>query len=52
LIGDNFDALLHMWPKHGAERKQVEEVMKQGLARYRRKAVAGVGFWAAKVRRS
>ena len=45
LIGDDFDALLQKWPKRSAERKQVEEVMKQGLARYRRKVVAGDKFW-------
>ncbi|KAH6621914.1 hypothetical protein C7974DRAFT_213006 [Boeremia exigua] len=45
LIGDDFDALLRKWPKRSAERKQVEGVVKTGLSKYRRKTVAGEGFW-------
>lgn len=47
LLGDDFDALLQKWPKRSAERTQVEGLLKQGLARYRRKAVSGEGFWTA-----
>lgn len=46
LIGDDFDALSQKWPKRSAERKQVEVLMKTGLSKYRRKMVAGEGFWA------
>lgn len=45
LIGDDFDALLQKWPKRSPERKQVEGLMKVGLSKYRRRAVAGEGFW-------
>ncbi|OSS43978.1 hypothetical protein B5807_11433 [Epicoccum nigrum] len=45
LIGDDFDALLQKWPKRSAERRQVEVLVKTGLSKYRRKAVAGAGFW-------
>lgn len=45
LFGDDFNALLDKWPKHSAERKQVELVMHAGLAKYRRRAVGGEGFW-------
>ncbi|KAF9698042.1 hypothetical protein EKO04_004078 [Ascochyta lentis] len=45
LLGDDFDELLQKWPERSAERKQVEEVSRQGLSKYRRKAVAGEGFW-------
>ncbi|KAJ4373069.1 hypothetical protein N0V83_003360 [Neocucurbitaria cava] len=44
-VGDDFNALLKKWPKHSAERAQVERVMKSGLSRYRRRAVDGEGFW-------
>ncbi|KAL1652515.1 hypothetical protein SLS61_004820 [Didymella pomorum] len=47
MLGDDFDALLQKWPKRSAERTQVEGLLKHGLARYRRKAVAGEGFWTA-----
>ena len=45
LLGDDFDALLRKWPKHSAERKQVEGVLKAGLSRYRRRPVGEEGFW-------
>lgn len=45
LIGDDFSALLQKWPKRSAERRQVEVLAKTGLSKYRRKAVAGAGFW-------
>ncbi|KAF1937126.1 hypothetical protein EJ02DRAFT_64232 [Clathrospora elynae] len=45
LIGDDFNALLSKWPRHTAERAQVESVMKSGLAEHQRRAVAGEGFW-------
>lgn len=45
LIGDDFNALLNKWPKHSAERSQVDRVMKSALSRYRRKAISGEGFW-------
>ncbi|EOA87886.1 hypothetical protein ACJQWK_08226 [Exserohilum turcicum] len=47
LLGDDFDALLEKWPRRSAERTQVERVVKTGLARhYRRRGVAGKGFWS------
>jgi hypothetical protein len=46
LIGDDFNALTQKWPKHSAEGKQVDGLLKYGLAKYRRKAVVGEGFWA------
>jgi hypothetical protein len=45
LIGDDFDALLHKWPKYSAERVEVERVMRYGLGGCRRRAVVGDGFW-------
>ncbi|KAF1849046.1 uncharacterized protein K460DRAFT_263485, partial [Cucurbitaria berberidis CBS 394.84] len=45
LLGDDFNALLNKWPKHSAERTQVERVMKSGLLSYRRRVVNGEGFW-------
>jgi hypothetical protein len=45
IFGDDFNALLGKWPKYSEERKQVEDVMKMGLAKYRRRAVGGEGFW-------
>ncbi|OSS52025.1 hypothetical protein B5807_03561 [Epicoccum nigrum] len=45
LIGDDFDALVKKWPNWSAERRQVEGVLRSGLSRYRRKALAGEGFW-------
>jgi hypothetical protein len=45
LIGDDFDALLKKWPNRSAERRQVEGVLRSGLLKYRRKALAGEGFW-------
>lgn len=45
VFGDDFDALLDKWPKHSAERKQVDVVMKAGLLKYKRRAVGGEGFW-------
>lgn len=45
VIGDDFDALLRKWPKHSSERKQVDGLMRSGLSKYARKAVAGEGFW-------
>lgn len=45
LVGDDFDALLKKWPNRSAERRQVEGVLKSGLSKYRRKALAGDGFW-------
>ncbi|KAJ8116212.1 hypothetical protein OPT61_g2325 [Boeremia exigua] len=45
LVGDNFDTLLQKWPKRSAERKQVDGIMKTGLSKYRRRNVAGEGFW-------
>lgn len=45
LLGDDFEALGAKWPRHSAERTQVEEVMHRGLARYRRRRVEGEGFW-------
>lgn len=45
VVGDDFNALLEKWPKHSAERAQVQRVTKAALGRYRRKAVSGAGFW-------
>ena len=45
LAGDDFDALLKKWPKRSAERRQVEGVIRSGLSTYRRRTVAGEGFW-------
>ena len=45
LIGDDFNALLEKWPNWSAERRQVEGVLRSGLSKYRRKALAGEGFW-------
>lgn len=45
IIGDDFNALLSKWPKHSAERGQVEGMMKYGLTKYRRRGVIGEGFW-------
>lgn len=45
LIGDDFNSLLQKWPKRSVERKQVEDIVRQGLAGYRRKASVGEGFW-------
>jgi hypothetical protein len=45
LVGDDFDALLHKWPKHSAERVEVERVMRYGLGGCRRRAIDGDGFW-------
>lgn len=45
LVGDDFNALLAKWPKHTAERDQVEKVMKTGISRFRRRAINGGGFW-------
>jgi hypothetical protein len=47
IFGDDFNALLGKWPKYSEERKQVEDVTKVGLAKYRRRAVGGEGFWEA-----
>jgi hypothetical protein len=46
IIGDDFHALARKWPKHSAERKQVENVTRLGLSKYRRRAISGDGFWA------
>jgi hypothetical protein len=45
LVGDDFDALQKKWPKRSAEKKQVESVLRSGLSKYRRRAVAGEDFW-------
>lgn len=45
LIGDDFNSLMQKWPKHSAERSQVEQVTKSALGQYRRKAISGSGFW-------
>lgn len=45
LFGDDFDALLRKWPKHSAEKKQVEGVLKAGLSRYQRRPMVEGGFW-------
>jgi hypothetical protein len=45
LFGDDFNALINKWPKHSAERKQVDHMAKLGLSRYKRKAISGEGFW-------
>lgn len=45
IVGDDFNALAIKWPKHSAERRQVEGVMKAGLSNYKRKLVSGVAFW-------
>ena len=47
LLGDDFNALLQKWPKRSAERTQVEELLKHGLASYWRRALTGEGFWTA-----
>ncbi|KAG9185124.1 hypothetical protein G6011_07668 [Alternaria panax] len=44
LFGDDFDALLHKWPKQSAERVEVEEVVKNGLGACRRRPVVDGGF--------
>ncbi|KAH7093767.1 hypothetical protein FB567DRAFT_545087 [Paraphoma chrysanthemicola] len=45
IVGDDFMALAKKWPKHSAEHKQVNDVMKLGLSKLRRRALAGDGFW-------
>ncbi|KAF2030193.1 hypothetical protein EK21DRAFT_66083 [Setomelanomma holmii] len=45
VFGDDFNALASKWPKHSAERRQVESVMKSGLSKYRRRVISGAGFW-------
>lgn len=45
LFGDDFDALLHKWPKQSAERMEVEEIVKNGLGSYRRRSVVDEDFW-------
>ena len=45
IVGDDFNALLSKWPKHSPEQRQVEGIMKSGIARYRRRVVGGEGFW-------
>jgi len=45
LLGDDVNALLKKWPKHSAEREQVERVARTGLAGFRRRGVGGEGFW-------
>jgi hypothetical protein len=45
LVGDDFNALLAKWPKHSAEREQVEKLLKTGVSRFRRRALSGEGFW-------
>lgn len=47
LVGDDLNTLLQKWPKRSAERTQVEGLLKHGLARYRRKALTGEGYWTA-----
>ncbi|KAH7120933.1 hypothetical protein B0J11DRAFT_438576 [Dendryphion nanum] len=45
LIGDDFNGLLNKWPKHTAERAQVEGVARSAISKYRRRAIGGEGFW-------
>ncbi|KAH7082542.1 hypothetical protein BKA63DRAFT_501161 [Paraphoma chrysanthemicola] len=45
IVGDDFMSLAKKWPKHSAEHKQVNDVMKLGLSKLRRRALAGDGFW-------
>jgi hypothetical protein len=45
LVGDDFNALLAKWPKHSAERGQVERLIRTGISQFRRRAASGDGFW-------
>ncbi|KAH4798436.1 hypothetical protein HBH61_244500 [Parastagonospora nodorum] len=45
IFGDDFTALLKKWPKRSPEQKQVEALMKTGLASYKRSVVGNKGFW-------
>lgn len=45
IIGDDFNALLTKWPKHSAEKEQVEGIMKSGISWFRRRVISGEGFW-------
>ncbi|KAF2740586.1 hypothetical protein EJ04DRAFT_161269 [Polyplosphaeria fusca] len=45
LVGDDFNSLLKKWPKHSAERAQVDGLMKTAVSGFRRKAITGEGFW-------
>lgn len=45
LIGDDFEKLLAKWPKHSDERKQVLGLVRGAVGGYRRRAIAGEGFW-------
>jgi hypothetical protein len=47
IFGDDFSALLKKWPRHSPEQKQVEALMNAGLVGYKRRVVAGQGFWDA-----
>jgi hypothetical protein len=45
LVGDDFSALLQKWPRHSAERAQVDGLIKSAVGKYRRRAISGEGFW-------
>ncbi|KIW06904.1 uncharacterized protein PV09_02574 [Verruconis gallopava] len=45
LVGDDFNSLLLKWPKHSAERDQVEKLIKMSISRSRRREIRGDGFW-------
>lgn len=47
IFGDDFTALLKKWLRHSPEQKEVEALMKSGLVGYKRRVVAGKGFWDA-----
>jgi hypothetical protein len=45
LIGDDFEALQKKWPKHSAEKRQVDTLVKKAVSRYQRRPIKGAGFW-------
>ena len=45
VIGDDFEALQQKWPKHSAEKHQVDELVKSSVTKYQRRIVKGAGFW-------